>query len=191
MGCKLGFLFYLGLRKNGIWSGRVSLVSYSSTFYISAYSCVIDIDSLLASGGLWEMVFYWEILPPTYLSKICVLGTFLVFLWLRLFASTSQGMGLITGQGTKIPHAAQHGPKSKMCLFLDTLLKPLRLPVDHRKEPVTLLRFFRIFTVWLNQQSSLTFHLRAPTTKACCSFPKEAAVKLSCMSSASSISLKV
>ena len=36
-----------------------------------------------------------------------------MFLWLRLFASTSQGMGLIAGQGTKIPHAAQHGPKSK------------------------------------------------------------------------------
>ena len=30
---------------------------------------------------------------------------------LRLQASTAGGMGSIPGQGTKIPHAAKHGPK--------------------------------------------------------------------------------
>ena len=37
-----------------------------------------------------------------------LLGTSLVVQWLRLPASTAGGMGLIPGQGTKIPHATQH-----------------------------------------------------------------------------------
>ena len=32
-------------------------------------------------------------------------GTFLVVQWLRLCASTTRDMGLISSQGTKIPHA--------------------------------------------------------------------------------------
>ena len=31
--------------------------------------------------------------------------------WLRLCASTAEGMGLISGQGTKILHAAWHDQK--------------------------------------------------------------------------------
>ena len=33
--------------------------------------------------------------------------------WLRFHASTAEGMGLTPGQGTKIPHATQHGQKNE------------------------------------------------------------------------------
>ena len=42
----------------------------------------------------------------TYLT-LDVDGTSLVIQWLRLYASTAGGMGLIPGWGTKIPHAMQ------------------------------------------------------------------------------------
>ena len=41
------------------------------------------------------------------------MGTFLVVQWLRLHVSTSGGMGLIPGWGTKITHAAGRGQKKK------------------------------------------------------------------------------
>ena len=40
-------------------------------------------------------------------------GTSLVVQWLRLHASTAVGAGSIPGQGTKIPHATQHGQTKK------------------------------------------------------------------------------
>ena len=128
MGCKLGFLFYLGLRKNGIRSGRVSLVSYSSTFYISAYSCVIDIDSLLASGGLWEMVFYWEILPPSESFQNMCLGYFPGVPVVKTLCFHITGHGFHHWSRDKDPTCCPTWPKkqNKRCLFLDTLLKPLK-----------------------------------------------------------------
>ena len=39
--------------------------------------------------------------------------TSLAVQWLTLHASTAQGTGLISGWGTKIPHAAQCGEKKK------------------------------------------------------------------------------
>ena len=42
------------------------------------------------------------------------LGTFLVVQWLRLHASTAEGLGSIPGQGTKIPHAVWYGQKKNM-----------------------------------------------------------------------------
>ena len=39
--------------------------------------------------------------------------TSLVVQWLRLCASTAGGLGLIPGQGTKIPHATWHNQKKK------------------------------------------------------------------------------
>ena len=48
--------------------------------------------------------------------KDCFRGTSLAVQWLRqlrLWASTAEGMGLIPGQGTKIPHAVQGGKKKK------------------------------------------------------------------------------
>ena len=38
-------------------------------------------------------------------------GTSLAVRWLRHRSSTAGGTGSIPGQGTKIPHAAQHGQK--------------------------------------------------------------------------------
>ena len=40
-------------------------------------------------------------------------GTSLAVQWLRLRTSTAGGAGLISGQGTKIPHAAWRGQKKK------------------------------------------------------------------------------
>ena len=40
-------------------------------------------------------------------------GTSLAVQWLRLRASTAGGMGLIPGQGTKIPHAARCSKNKK------------------------------------------------------------------------------
>ena len=48
-----------------------------------------------------------------YLYLRIILGTSLAVQWLRLFASTAQGMGLIPGQRPKIPHATQCGQKKK------------------------------------------------------------------------------
>ena len=39
------------------------------------------------------------------------MGTSLEVQWLRLCASNAGGMGSITGQGTKIPHAVRRGQK--------------------------------------------------------------------------------
>ena len=46
-------------------------------------------------------------------SKAVVLGTSLTVLWLRLPASNAGDLGLIPGQGTKIPHAVQHSQEKK------------------------------------------------------------------------------
>ena len=43
-----------------------------------------------------------------------------VLLWLRLSNSIAGGIGLIPGQGTKIPHAVGHGKKKKRSKFEDT-----------------------------------------------------------------------
>ena len=44
-------------------------------------------------------------------KKSLAIGTSLMVQWLRLQAANAAGMGLIPGQGTKIPHAARHGEK--------------------------------------------------------------------------------
>ena len=38
--------------------------------------------------------------------------------WLRLYASTAGGVGLVPGQGTKIPYAMQLSQKKKKKVFL-------------------------------------------------------------------------
>ena len=42
------------------------------------------------------------------------LGTSQVVQWLRLHASTAEGLGSIPGQGTKIPHAVWYGQKETL-----------------------------------------------------------------------------
>ena len=41
------------------------------------------------------------------------IGNSLVVQWLGLWALTAKGLGLIPGQGTKIPQALWHGKKKK------------------------------------------------------------------------------
>ena len=48
-----------------------------------------------------------------------MLGNSLAVQWLRVRTSTAEGMGLIPGWVTKIPHAAWHGhKKKKKCSFV-------------------------------------------------------------------------
>ena len=49
--------------------------------------------------------------PRTTTSESPVEGTSLAVLWLRLHASNAWGMGLISGQRTKIPHTHGCGQK--------------------------------------------------------------------------------
>ena len=48
---------------------------------------------------------------PGICFKVLEWGTFLLVQWVRLHVATARSMGLIPGQGTKIPHAAQCGKK--------------------------------------------------------------------------------
>ena len=48
-------------------------------------------------------------------------GISLVVQWLRLCTPKAEDMGSVTGQGTKIPHAARYGQKKKIpCLLHHT-----------------------------------------------------------------------
>ena len=47
-------------------------------------------------------------------QKSLAIGTSLMVQWLRLQAANAGGMGLIPGQGTKIPHATGWGQKIKL-----------------------------------------------------------------------------
>ena len=51
-------------------------------------------------------------------------GTSLVVQWLRLHAPNAEGMGLIPGQGTKIPHAKWQREKKKSDFFADSIAEP-------------------------------------------------------------------
>ena len=46
-------------------------------------------------------------------QQCLVRGTCLLVQWLRLYAPTAVGAGLIPGQGAKIPHASQWVQKKK------------------------------------------------------------------------------
>ena len=177
-------------------SGRVSLFSYSCTFYISAYSCVIDIDFLLASGGIWEMVLYWEMLLPLESFQNMCLGDFPGVPVVKTLCFHITGHGFDCWSRDEDTTCCPTWPKKqkKGVSFLTLYSNHWRLLVDHRKEPMTLLRFFRIFTVC--EFTVFRVFTNHPLLLSTCGLqpqrpPKEAAFKLSCMSSASSISLKV
>ena len=71
---------------------------------------------VVTNSLIWIIVHrVFKILRPD--SKLVPLGTSLVVQWLRLHASTAGAMGLIPGQGTKIPHAAEHSQKIKLNKF--------------------------------------------------------------------------
>ena len=52
-------------------------------------------------------------------------GTSLVVQWLRLHAPRAGDLGLISGQGTKIPHATQHESESEVAQSCPTLCFPV------------------------------------------------------------------
>ena len=64
----------------------------------------------------WEANKYYWIL----LQIIVDIGNSLAVQWIGLHASTAGGTGSIPGGGTKIPHAAGHGPK-----FSKTNINPI------------------------------------------------------------------
>ena len=57
-------------------------------------------------------------------------GTSLMAQWLRLRVSNAGGMGSTPGQGTKIPHARQHG-EIKFFLILMGLISLKKSGGDH------------------------------------------------------------
>ena len=61
-------------------------------------------------GAGWTQSLIPWVFPELLPGERDVLET---FLWLRLWASTARGMGLIPGQGIKIPHASQCSNKRK------------------------------------------------------------------------------
>ena len=52
-------------------------------------------------------------LALTWMLPLRGFWTFLAVQWLRLCSSTAEGVGMIPGQGTKVPHAVQHGQKER------------------------------------------------------------------------------
>ena len=55
-------------------------------------------------------------------------GSSLAVQWLRLHASTARGMGLIPGQGAKIPHTMWHGQLKKKKVQLPRVHHAVRKP---------------------------------------------------------------
>ena len=49
--------------------------------------------------------------------KICLQGSSLIVQWLRLHAVQAEGVGSVSDQGTKIPHAVQLGKKQTKRYF--------------------------------------------------------------------------
>ena len=63
-----------------------------------------------------EPSFWWQDHPFAgylFVGLRQCLGVFLVLQWIRLRASTAEGVGSVPGQGTKIPHTKQHDQKIK------------------------------------------------------------------------------
>ena len=56
----------------------------------------------------------WSLTSHPAPAQETPLGTSQAVQWLRLHASNAGGMGLIPGQGTKIPHATGWGQKIKL-----------------------------------------------------------------------------
>ena len=62
--------------------------------------------------GVWKLWMLWEGGSKVAILKRAV-GNSLAVQWLGLHASTVGGLGLIPGQGTKIPQAVQQGKRKK------------------------------------------------------------------------------
>ena len=76
--------------------------------YICIWLCHVDKYSVLVTGHVWEMVFYWKILPPW--------ESFQNMSWDLVVKTLSlhfRECWLIPAQGTKVSHAAQNGQKTK------------------------------------------------------------------------------
>ena len=65
---------------------------------------------------IWIWFWWREELHRKSIKDAVYLGTTLVVQWLRLCFSTTVGTGLITGQGTKIPHTVVWPKKKKFFL---------------------------------------------------------------------------
>ena len=64
----------------------------------------------IIQGKLWP----FDLKKKNLFQKYKRLGTSLAVQWLRLHTSTIEGTGSTSGQGTKIPHAIQHGQNIKL-----------------------------------------------------------------------------
>ena len=66
---------------------------------------------------VWEKTVYLVLEQTRFEVLRCLrniqIGTFLVAQWLRSHASNARGAGVISGQGTKIPHATRSGQREE------------------------------------------------------------------------------
>ena len=81
--------------KGGTWRGRGCVMNWDIGIDIYTLICIkwITNKNLLFKKNIYS------------------LGTSLAVQWLRLCASNAGAMGLIAGQGAKIPHAVWRGQK--------------------------------------------------------------------------------
>ena len=75
--------------------------------------CVVGIEKRKVGGKGDKIVQSSNLETEVARKKTENVGTSLVVQWLRLLTSTSEGMGLIPGWGTKILHALWHSKKKK------------------------------------------------------------------------------
>lgn len=80
-------------------------------------------------------------LRSNYNIKIPMDGTSLVIQLLRLLDSNAGGVGTNSGQETKIPHATEHGQKTKKKVTLKRIKMP-KIPMDNASTPFTIKTLF-------------------------------------------------
>ena len=86
-------LFWASNRDNAYWTGGTGLLLH-----------------IITQGKLRP----FDLKKKNLFQKYKRLGTSLAVQWLRLHTSTIEGTGSTSGQGTKIPHAIQHGQNIKL-----------------------------------------------------------------------------
>ena len=82
--------------------------------------------------------------------KILNFWTSLVIQWLRLYSSNAEGMGLISCQGTRVPHVSQP-TKIKTFVHQRTLLRKVKIQPIKWKKYLKLLHLIWILYKWLSQ----------------------------------------
>ena len=118
-----------------MWAGMAQGLR-AGTPLPDAWVCMVT----LPLASYWPWASYFTSLHPSYLickmtvRTVSTSGTSLVVQWLRLCASTAEGVGSIPSGGTKIPHASQHGQRKKNTTNFTLLLWGLNFHTTKHSE---------------------------------------------------------